>query len=200
MNQLTPHRSKFRTTQAAEGLPRRPWTVAEIRHLVELGVIAEDERFEMIGGELVPMSPKGNHHEVLKKQLQQHWIPLIKGGPIDVITETTLYYSDDSFLEPDFFFWPRSIKLADISAATALLIAEVAESSLSYDRSRKASIYAGLGLREYWVFDAVKLVTHVYREPGPAGYASVTAFASDQLLTPLLMPELAVRLDELSMA
>ena len=54
------------TTQAAEGLPRRPWTVAEIEAAVAAGIIDEDERFELLGGEVVPMSPKGARHELVK--------------------------------------------------------------------------------------------------------------------------------------
>src|SRR5260370_1453118 len=53
-----------RATRAAEGLPRRRFTVAEVEAMVEAGVMEEDERVELIGGELVPMSPKGNQHEV----------------------------------------------------------------------------------------------------------------------------------------
>jgi Uma2 family endonuclease len=57
------------TTSAAEGLPRRRFTVAEVEAMVAAGVMEEDERVELIGGELVPMSPKGNHHEVVKTAL-----------------------------------------------------------------------------------------------------------------------------------
>jgi hypothetical protein len=53
------------TTSAAEGLPRRRFTIAEVEAMVAAGVMEEDERVELIGGELVPMSPKGNHHEVM---------------------------------------------------------------------------------------------------------------------------------------
>ncbi len=55
------------TTQAAEGLPRRRWTVAQIEEMVAKGIILEDERFELIGGEIVPMSPKGIRHELVKR-------------------------------------------------------------------------------------------------------------------------------------
>ena len=61
--------SAVRVTSAAEGLPRRRFTVAEVEAMVAAGVMEEDERVELIGGELVPMSPKGNHHEVLKAAL-----------------------------------------------------------------------------------------------------------------------------------
>ena len=144
------------TTQAAEGLPRRRWTVAEIERLSDLGVFGGHdnrprERFELIGGEIVPMSAKGNRHEVLKSELQRYWFPLVATRDISLVTETTLRYAPDSFLEPDFIFWPRSISLAEISCPTTLLLVEVADSSMAYDTGRKARIYAGLGLREYWV-------------------------------------------------
>ena len=61
------------TTQAAEGMPRRPWTVAEIEAMVQAGIIAEDERFELIGGEVVPMLPKGGRHEMVKVELNRHF-------------------------------------------------------------------------------------------------------------------------------
>ena len=58
--------SAARVTTAAEGLPRRRFTVAEVEAMVAAGVMKEDERVELIGGELVPMSPKGNRHEIVK--------------------------------------------------------------------------------------------------------------------------------------
>src|SRR5215470_15268709 len=97
------------------------------------------------------MSPKGNRHEVVKAALQQHWFPRIVGTPINLITETTLYISDDEFREPDFLFWPRSIPLKDVTAANSLLIVEIADSSLGYDLGAKAHTYAALGLPELWV-------------------------------------------------
>ena len=119
------------TTQAADGLPRRRWTFDEIVHLTELGVFGGTdrprERFELIGGEIVPMSPKGNRHEWLKKELLRHWIRLASSD-FDVIPETTLRFSDIGFVEPDIYIWPRSIPLAEIACSTALLLVEIADS------------------------------------------------------------------------
>ena len=67
--------SAVRVTSAAEGLPRRRFTVAEVEAMVAAGVMEEDERVELIGGELVPMSPKGNHHEVVKTALARSLVP-----------------------------------------------------------------------------------------------------------------------------
>ena len=187
------------TTQAAEGLPRRRWSVAEIREMMAKGIILEDERFELIGGEVVPMSPKGNRHELVKKALQQYWVPKVVGTPIDLITETTLYISDDEFREPDFLFWPRSIPLKDVSAASALLIVEVADSSLGYDLGTKADTYARLGLPELWVINAQTLVTTIHRQPGRTGYADVREAAPTELLEPMHAQQLAVRLGDLDL-
>ena len=187
------------TTQAAEGLPRRRWSVAEIREMMAKGIILEDERFELIGGEVVPMSPKGARHEMVKKALQQHWFPLIVGTPIDLITETTLYISDDEFREPDFLFWPRSIPLKDVKAGTALLIVEVADSSLGYDLGSKAHAYANLGLPELWVINANTLGTAIHRNPAPGGYPKPREAGPSELLEPLLAPHLAVRLTDLGL-
>jgi Uma2 family endonuclease len=187
------------TTQAAEGLPRRRWSVAEIREMMAKGIILEDERFELIGGEVVPMSPKGNPHEALKKALQQFWIPKVVGTPVDLITETTLYIGDDEFREPDFLFWPRAIPLKEISAASSLLIVEVADSSLGYDLGAKALAYARLGLPELWVINARTLATMVHRKPGPSGYAEARDAGPGELLEPLHAAHLAVRLDTLDL-
>src|SRR5580658_4015042 len=65
--------SAARITSAAEGLPRRRFTVAEVEAMVAAGVMEEHERVELIGGELVPMAPRGNHHETVKIALVDHW-------------------------------------------------------------------------------------------------------------------------------
>jgi Uma2 family endonuclease len=69
--------------------------------------------------------------------------------------------------------------------------------SLGYDLGRKAGLYAGFGIAELWVIDAVKLRTHIHREPGPDGYRSVADFSRDQRLEPTATPALAVTLAEL---
>ena len=99
--------SAVRVTSAAEGLPRRRFTVAEVEAMVAAGVMEEDERVELIGGELVPMSPKGNHHEVLKAALLRRWY---RAAPDDfsLVPETTFRLSEDTYLEPDVVIYPQS--------------------------------------------------------------------------------------------
>jgi len=186
------------TTQAAEGLMRRRWSVAEIEAMVKAGVIEEDERFELIGGEVVPMSPKGRRHELLRIALNDYWVSHKKPG-LRVAPETTFRLDADTFLEPDFVFYPVSQGLVNLKPDTVLLAVEVSDSSLGHDLGRKAHLYAVYGVRELWVIDAVRLETHIHRRPGIEGYQEKQLIPADAELAPDFAPELAVKLVELEL-
>ena len=81
-----------------------------------------------------------------------------------------------------------------------LLAIEVAHSSLKFDTTTKAKLYAVLGVRDYWVVDAQTLTTRVHREPSGGGYASVVEVPPSETLVPLLAAPLAVRLADLDLA
>ncbi len=187
-----------RTTNAAEGMPRRRFSVAELEEMTAAGILPEDERIELIGGEIVPMSPKGNHHEVLKAALNLYWAKRLPTH-LQFVTETTFRLDPDTYLEPDFVFYPTAGGLKGLSAATAQLVVEVADSSLRYDLGRKALLYAAFGISELWVIDAVELVTRTHRGPTPAGYSSVQDWPPRQRLEPAHAPELAVVLSKLEL-
>ena len=176
-----------RVTRAADGLLRRRFLVSEVEEMVAIGLMA-DERNELIGGELVPMSPKGNRHERLKIALLRRWC---KAAPddIDVAPETTFRLSEDTYLEPDVVLFDRTEGLVSLAGNSVFLVVEIADSSLGYDLGRKAGLYASFGVRELWVIDAVKLVTHVFRKPDAEGYGDVRRVAPDKLSTPLFAPK-----------
>jgi Uma2 family endonuclease len=186
------------TTNAAEGLPRRRFTVAELEAMTAAGILEEDERIELIGGEIVPMSPKGNQHEILKAALNIYWAKKLP-AELMLVTETTFRLTADTYLEPDVVFYPKAIGIAGLSAATVRLVVEIADSSLGYDLGRKAGLYASFGIGELWVIDAVRLVTHIHREPMPSGYRSVTTLSKDERLIPLAEPALVVALGALDL-
>jgi Uma2 family endonuclease len=184
------------TTQAAEGLPRRAWTVAEIEEMVRLGILQEDDRFELIGGEIVPMSPKGSKHENYKISLLNYWIKRAR-ETYRIAPETTLLFDDHSFFEPDFVFYDAKILSTSLNVAHTLLAVEVSDSSLLYDKNRKSRIYSNYGVKSLWVIDVNKLETHVFAEPGIDGYRVVKIIGPDDVLVPHFAPELALKLAEL---
>jgi Uma2 family endonuclease len=117
------------TTTAAEGLPRRRFTVAELEAMTQAGILDEDERIELIGGEIVPMSPKGNQHEILKAALNVYWARRLPDD-LMLVTETTFRLTPDTYLEPDFVFYPKASGIRGLTAATARLVVEIGDSSL----------------------------------------------------------------------
>lgn len=178
-----------RTTQAAEGLPRRRLTIADVEALVAAGRMEEDERVELIGGELVPMSPKGNRHEILKIALLRRWY---RAAPdeVEVAPETTFRLSEDTYLEPDVVLFDRARGLKNLSGESVLLVVEIADSSIRYDTGRKAALYASFGVRELWVIDALRLEVRVFRQPGADGYGEVRDATAAEQVVPAFAPEL----------
>jgi Uma2 family endonuclease len=186
-----------RSTRAAEGLPRRRFTVAEVEAMAQVGIMDEDERVELIGGELVPMSPKGNHHEVMKTALLRRWL---RAAPDDVelTPETTFRLSDDTYLEPDVVIYAGDVGLPNITGPNVLLVVEIADSSRRYDMGRKADLYASFGVRELWVLDAAKFTARVFLTPSASGYEHKRDFTASERLIPRFAPEtFALALNEL---
>jgi Uma2 family endonuclease len=192
--------SSAQVTTAAEGLPRRRFTVAEVEAMVAAGVMEEDERVELIGGELVPMSPKGSQHEVLKTALLDRWYRL-RPDDVSLTPETTFRLSEDTYLEPDVVIYPRASGIRGLAADNALLVVEIADSSLRYDTGRKAALYASFGIRELWVVDAVRLTTRVFREPSADGYRDARDFGAAERIAPRFAADaFALRLEELELS
>jgi Uma2 family endonuclease len=184
------------TTRAVDDMPRRRWTVAEIEAMVESGVIDEDERFELIDGDVVPMSPKGSRHESYKASLLHFWMKR-STDRYRIIQETTFRLDASSFLEPDFVFYHAKVKVPQLAPSNTLLAVEIADSSLAYDMGRKAKFYARFGVPALWVIDVKTLETHVFEEPTAEGYAAQRVIASTETLAPAFAPELALKLAEL---
>ncbi len=193
--------SAVRVTSAAEGLPRRRFTVAEVEAMVAAGVMEEDERVELIGGELVPMSPKGNHHEVMKAALLRS---LVSARPDEIQPRRPrppFASAKTPISSPTSSSIPARAASEGLTGANVLLVVEIADSSLRYDTGRKAALYASFGIRELWVIDAVRLTTRVFREPAADGYRNASDFGPADQLTPLIAPEaFALRLDELELS
>ena len=157
------------------------------------GYFHENERFELVGGEIVPMSPKGRRHEIIRGELAFRFSRLAPDG-IFVVSEPQFNLADDTYLNPDILVHPAAIRTPDVRGGDALLVVEVADTSLYYDLNTKASTYALYGVHEYWVINAVTLFTMVHRQPSGKSWSLVDEVAPAGTLTPSRLPAFAVSL------
>lgn len=180
-----------------KGLIPARLTVADVYALQNAGVINDRDSFELIDGEIVPMAAaKASYHERMKSQL-------IRALTLAISTETWLFVepsvtlNPDTFLEPDIALWPKGIQSEDVRGPDLRLVVEVAVSSLGYDLRTKAMLYAGHGVRDYWVVDAIRKTIRVHRLPSADGYADVEEYEAHDSVTALLLSGVTVQLDML---
>ncbi len=180
-------------TRAAEGFDRRSFTVAEILRMQDAGIISDDENFELIEGEIVPMQAKTHVHELIKSALT---LGIARALPDRLWfgVETTIYLSANTFVEPDLVIYPKGIKLEEVKGSDILLAIEVALTSLDYDRGLKARLYARHGVNELWVIDAARRRTFVHSGPGADGWRSIVESGPDDALTFAALPGFSVGL------
>ena len=183
-------------TRAAEGFPRRAFTVADVQRMIEAGILGEEERFELIKGEIVPMSPSHDLHERLKSALilaVTRWLP----DNLWFGVESSIYLSEKTFVEPDLCIFRKELKSHDVKGADLLLVIEVADSSLEFDRGTKALLYASHGARELWVIDAATKVTSVHTGPTGVGWTNVREVQQIKTLRAALLPNFELRIADL---
>jgi Uma2 family endonuclease len=190
--------------QGGDGLARRAFSAADVRRMVESGILSEDERVELIDGELIAMSAKGFAHDRIKTELV-HRLFRALSDDYRVHVESTLQLDAAVLVEPDLLVARKEAAsmsaegFATIPVSEVLLLIEVAATSLAWDRGRKAALYARAGVPEYWVIDANERTAWVHRGSGPSGYASVAEVRPHERLE-AAAPELSgfgVRLEEL---
>jgi Uma2 family endonuclease len=147
MTELFTMPPKRPATQAAEGLPRWRWTVAELERIAQAGFFTEYDKFELLGGEMVPMSPEGNRHVIVRVELAFRFSRMASEG-LMVAVEPQFNLSTDTYVKPDILVHPRAIKTPHLRGADALLVVEIADTSLRYDIKTKMPLYALHGVPE----------------------------------------------------
>lgn len=177
-------------------LPERPRPLkrAEYDRLVALGAF-EDERIELLHGVLVSMSPNDPGHASPIDKLNMILTPALTGRAIVRIQQPIVAH-DESEPQPDLAVVP----LGDYRKqhpAQALLVIEVALSSLNKDREVKAPLYAASSFQEYWIVDVRAQAIEVHRFHAGDGYTMVTHHAPGEVLRPEAFPDVSVSVAEM---
>ena len=183
----------------APPLPHKLWTREDCAVLEKAGLI-EAERYELIEGELIlKMGKKSPHMKAVMLLIE--WLRSVYGGRLVAQEVSVDVRPDDNPTnepEPDAIVLNRSfLEIPGLARPEDLhLIAEVSSSSLTFDLTTKAWLYARSGIAEYWVLDLAGRRLIIHREPVHGLYRSVVAFSEEERVATLGAPERDVRVGD----
>lgn len=173
------------------------WTREEYERLVEAGAF-EGWKIELVDGILYDMMAQGPAHSSAVQKLLRELLAVSSGKNLDVRPQMPLAVSDDSLPEPDIAVVPADPDdYARSNPAEAVLVVEVAQSSLSYDRSVKLAAYSEAGIPEYWILNLASWQLEIYRDPAGNRYASKTVLGLADGVSPLFAPEASLQVSKL---
>lgn len=177
---------------------RRLFTVSEYHRMAEAGILGEDDRVELIEGEIVEMSPIGSRHAACVRRLNSLFGSRV-GERAIVDVQNPVRLGEHSEPQPDLVllrFRPDLYAAAHPGPEDVLLLVEVVETSGVYDRGVKVPLYAKAGIREVWLADLAEDRVEVYRQPSPQGYRLVQYLRRGDRLVPQALPGLDVAVEE----
>jgi Uma2 family endonuclease len=178
---------------------RRRFTVDEYHRMGEAGVLHEDDRVELLDGEVVLMSPIGGPHTACVKRFTQLLVLRAHGQAI-VSIQDPVELDELSEPQPDLaLLRPRDdfYESAHPRPDDVLLAIEVGDSSVRFDREIKAPLYARAGVREVWLVDLPASEVSVCRRPGAEGYEDVVVKRRGDVLRPEALPDVTINVDEI---
>ena len=188
------------TEAAQDQLPAlRRFTVEEYYKLAEAGILRPDERVELIEGRIVTMSPKGTRHAAATDRAARCFAKHL-GDRVLIRNQNPVHLTDDTEPEPDVVLAvPQEKEYANHhpTPAEVLLVLEVSESSLSFDRRDKGFIYAKAGIIQYAVLNTRARELEDYRGPSLEGYRSKQTYRADQSFSLVAFPEVVIGVGEL---
>jgi Uma2 family endonuclease len=181
-------------SEAADADDRVRFTASDVRRMLDAGILDDERRYEVIEGEIIEMmAPNPPHMKVKRWLLDRLYRQLDRSYWID--SEPSFFLEPDGdYTLPDIIVYPRKLEAHLVRGPDALLVIEVAHTSLKKDRGRKARLYARHGVRDYWVVNAQTLVTYRYADPVDGRYPPESEHAQDETLVPALLPQVSLRM------
>jgi Uma2 family endonuclease len=183
---------------ALESVQRRRLSLEEFHRMGSAGVLGEDDRVELIDGDMIEMAPIGAQHLAMVNRLSR-MLTLAAGKEAIVSTQNPVALPPRNEPQPDIALLkprPDDYAAGVPTAADVLLIIEVADTTLAYDRDVKIPIYARHAIAEVWLFDIQGGSLLVHRDPGPSGYQRVLTPTQKEVVSPLLVPAVSIDLAE----
>jgi len=178
---------------------RRRFTVGEYHRMGEAGIFTEDDRVELIDGEIVQMTPIGSRHAACVKRLIRLLATAV-GDRAVLGAQDPVVLGPDSEPQPDVTLArPRPDFYAGghPGPGDVWLLVEVTDTTAPFDRTVKVPLYARAGIPEVWLVDLAGQSVEIYRQPSGGAYADVQRTARGQHLTCEAFPDVSLRVDEI---
>ncbi len=165
--------------------------------MVEAGILSEDDRVELVDGNIIAMSPQNSGH-YLSLRLVTKALERVFSVGYDVRAQGPLVAGEASIPEPDVAVVEGSPRdYLESHPACAILVVEISDSSLRLDRTSKLSVYARAGIPEYWIVDLEGRKMEVHREPVGNRYRTRTLYGEQEQVSPLGSPDAVIHVKDL---
>jgi len=181
------------------GLRTRVFNVSEYHQMIQTGVLAEDERVELLGGEIVTMNPIGSHHAACVNRLNRVLSQSV-GQDVIILVQNPIYLEEYSEPQPDVAlvrFREDYYANAHPKAQEVLLVIEVMERPAEYDRAVKLPLYSKARIAEVWLVELSEKHVEVFRHPTENGYKDVVLYHPGSVLSPVKLSGLRLAVDKI---
>ncbi len=185
--------------QVIESVEHYRVRVRDFHKMAEVGIFGENDRIELIEGALIRMAPIGSLHAGTVTQLSQLFTGLAANRAV-VYAQNPIVLGKHSELQPDIaLLQPRAdfYKQSLPGPRDTLLVIEIADTTLSYDRETKIPLYAQYGIAEAWLIDLRSRRLEIFLKPASDGYRRILRPADNERVAPSLRPEMAIHVGHL---
>jgi Uma2 family endonuclease len=181
-------------------LTRRLFTVHDYYRMAEAGILRDDDRVELIEGEIIQMPPIGSLHASVVDRLNALIHSLTQTRQVHVRVQNPVRLDERSEPVPDLALLrprPDRYRSAHPTPRDVLLLVEVSDTSLAYDRGIKVPLYATAGIPEVWIANIASQAIELYRDPSEGEYRSQAEARAGAVISPLLVLELSLPVAEI---
>lgn len=178
-------------------LTRRRFTVDDYHRMAKAGILHEDDRVELLDGEVVEMAPIASRHMYCVNNLSEHFTILVSGRAV-VSVQNPVRLSRHSEPQPDLLllrYREDEYESRHPDPDDVLLVVEVADTTVASDRRVKLPKYAAAGIPEAWLVNLPRHSIEVHREPRDVRYQQVTVYRRGETITPLTLPNITISVD-----
>ena len=173
-------------------ISRRRFTVTDVERMVTAGILAEDERVELIAGEIFELAPISLRHMNCVNRIGKQAHRVVPDSLL-VSVQNPLWLFEDAMPQPDLAIIPDLDDDAPLpTGAETLLVIEVSDTSRKYDRQTKLPLYAAAGIPEAWIFDLVTETIERHTESIDGRYTLIAIAGRGQALTSTVLPNLTI--------